>query len=180
MFEEYRAPVQCLLFLSPEPMTSSELSKLSGIDVDVVEYTIQQLRDIYSREKLGLDIVLVDGGWQMCTRPEYAKYVQKVFPVQRRPLSHAALETLSIIAYKQPVTRLEIEKIRGVNVESVLQTLLDRGLIAEQGRKNTPGKPVLYVTTSEFLRQFNLRSLKDLPALEELKQPKEEKSQGIS
>jgi segregation and condensation protein B len=174
MFEEYRAAVQCLLFLSPEPLTTSELSRLSGLDADVVEYTIQQLRNIYSRESLGLDIVLLDGGWQMCTRPEHADYIEKVFPVRRRPLSHAALETLSIIAYKQPVTRLQIEAIRGVKVEGVLQTLLDRGLIAEQGRKNAPGKPVLYITTNEFLRQFNLQSLEDLPPLEEFKPPYKE------
>jgi len=169
MFEEYRALVQCLLFVSTEPMSSTELARLSGLDREVVEYTIQQLRDIYLQEKLGLDIIFLNGGWQLCTRPEYADVVEKVYPVRKRNLSHAALETLSIIAYKQPVTRAEIEQIRGVKVEGVLQTLLERDLIAEHGRKNAPGKPVLYVTTTEFLRQFNLSSLEDLPALEELK-----------
>lgn len=169
MFEEYRAVVQCLLFISPEPVTSSQLAKLSGLDPDVVEYTIEQLREVYLQEKLGLEITLVDGGWQLCTRPELAQVVEKAFPVRRRSLSHAALETLSIIAYKQPVTRVEIEQIRGVKVEGVLQTLLDRGLIEEQGRKSAPGKPVLYVTTTEFLRQFKLNSLEELPSLEELK-----------
>jgi segregation and condensation protein B len=168
MFEEYRALVQCLLFVSTEPITSAELAKLSGLDCEVVEYTIQQLRDIYVQEKMGLDIYFIDGGWQLCTRPEYAEVVERVFPVRKRSLSHAALETLSIIAYKQPVTRVEIEQIRGVKVEGVLQTLLERELIAENGRKNAPGKPVLYITTTEFLRQFNLQSLEDLPTLEEL------------
>ena len=169
MFEEYRALVQCLLFVSTEPITSAELAKLIGLDPEVVEYTIQQLRDVYTQEKLGLDIAFIEGGWQLCTRPEYAQVVEKVFPARKKSLSHAALETLSIIAYKQPVTRIEIEQIRGVKVEGVLQTLLERNLIAEQGRKKAPGRPALYVTTSEFLRQFNLRSLEDLPALEELK-----------
>lgn len=165
MFEEYRAVIQCLLFVSTEPVTSSELAKLSGLDEEVVEYTIEQLRNIYAREKMGLDIVLLDGGWQLCTRPELADIVERVFPVRKRGLSYAALETLSIIAYRQPITRVEIEQIRGVKVEGVLQTLMDRGLIAEQGRKNAPGKPVLYITTLEFLRQFNLESLNDLPAI---------------
>lgn len=168
MFEEYRAVIQCLLFVSTEPMTSSELARISGLAEDVVEYTISQLRGVYEQHGLGLDILLIDGGWQLCTRPEYAQYIEKVYPVRRRGLSHAALETLSIIAYKQPITRLEIEEVRGVKVESVLQTLLDRELITEHGRKNAPGKPVLYVTTTEFLRQFNLQSLNDLPVLEEL------------
>lgn len=169
MFEEYRGVVQCLLFMSNEPVTAQELAKWSGLDPDVVEYTIQQLKDIYSRENLGLDISMIDDGWQLCTRPEYSPLVERIFPTRKRGLSHAALETLSIIAYKQPITRLEIEQIRGVKIEGVLQTLLERELIAEQGRKKAPGKPVLYGTTTEFLRQFNLRSIEDLPDLEELK-----------
>lgn len=169
MFEEYRGVIQCLLFMSNEPVTSEKLANWSGLDPDVVEYTIQQLKDVYSREKLGLDISMIDNGWQLCTRPEYSPLVERIFPIRKRGLSHAALETLSIIAYKQPITRLEIEQIRGVKVEGVLQTLLERELIAELGRKKAPGKPVLYGTTTEFLRQFNLQSLEDLPDLEELK-----------
>ena len=168
MFEEYRAAVQCLLFVSTEPITTIELAQLSGLDPDVVDYTLQQLKEVYQRENLGLDIVMLEGGWQLCTRPENAEIVEKVFPVRRRGLSHAALETLSIIAYKQPVTRVEIEQLRGVKVDGVLQTLLDRELIREQGRKNAPGKPMLYITTSEFLRQFNLQSLEELPAFQDL------------
>lgn len=169
MFEEYRAIIQCLLFVSNEPATSEELAQWSGLDIDVVEYTIQVLKDIYSRESLGLDVLLIEGGWQLCTKPEYAELVEQVYPTRKKGLSHAALETLSIIAYKQPVTRIEIEQIRGVKTDGVLQTLLERDLIEDQGRKKAPGKPVLYGTTTEFLRRFNLQSLEDLPDLEELK-----------
>lgn len=165
MFAEYGAIINCLLFVSNEPVSSVELARLSGLDVDVVEYTIQQLRETYARENLGLDLLQIEDGWQLCTRPEYAEFVEKVIPSRSRNLSHAALETLSIIAYKQPVTRIEIEAVRGVQVDGVLRTLLDRGLIEEKGRKNAPGKPVLYGTTTEFLRHFGLRSLEDLPKI---------------
>ena len=165
MFAEYKAVINCLLFVSSQPVTSAELAKLSELDIDVVEYVIQQLRDTYTRESLGIDIVKIEEGWQLCTKPDYAQFVEKVFPSRSRGLSYAALETLSIIAYKQPVTRIEIEEVRGVKVEGVLQTLLDRELIEEKGRKEAPGKPILYGTTTEFLRSFKLQSLQDLPEL---------------
>lgn len=165
MFAEYKAVINCLLFVSSQPVSSADLAKWSDLDIDVVEYLVQQLRESYARENLGLDIVRIEDGWQLCTKSEYAQYVERVFPSRNRGLSVAALETLSIIAYRQPVTRLEIEAVRGVKVDGVLQTLLDRELIEEKGRKNAPGKPILYGTTTEFLRFFKLRSLDDLPQL---------------
>ena len=115
----------------------------------------------------GLQIVMLDKGYLICTRPEYGDILAKMGKTTPRRLSTAAMETLAIIAYRQPVTRSEIENIRGVKSERVIASLLEKGLIEERGFKAVPGKPILYGTGSEFLRMFGLSSLQDLPVLGE-------------
>jgi len=166
MNRETRAIVECILFVSSEPVDIATLTRVSGLSEAEIRSAIKDLREIYRRGGHSLDVVDINEGWQLCTRPEYSGYVEKLFPSPRRGLSQAALETLSIIAYKQPITRAEIERIRGVKVGKVLQTLLEKGLIAEKGRKDSPGKPLLYGTTTKFLHEFNLRDLNDLPQVE--------------
>ena len=119
-------------------------------------------------ETRGLTIVEIAGGYQMCTKPELASIVDKLAEVPDSRLSPAALETLSIIAFRQPVTKPEIEAIRGVKVDGVVNTLLDRRLIREMGRKDVVGRPILYATTDEFLKCFGLKNLTELPDLTKL------------
>ncbi len=127
----------------------------------------------YNRPEHGVRLAQVAEGYQLVTHPQLHDYVEKLHQERSREhlLSQAALETLSIIAYYQPVTKARIEAIRGVNTDHVLTMLLERGLIREEGRGTGPGKPVLYATTSGFLEYFGLRDLKDLPELEALKRP---------
>jgi len=113
----------------------------------------------------GLQIVRIAGGYQMCTRPEYAEFISVLLTPERARLSRAALETAAIIAYRQPITQPEIDAIRGVNSDTVLKTLLDRHLIRQAGRRETVGRPILYATTDEFLNYFGLNELSELPEL---------------
>jgi segregation and condensation protein B len=127
----------------------------------------------------GLQLVQVAGGYQLCTRAEYAEIVARYLQPQPSKLSRAALETVAIIAYRQPITLPEIEAIRGVQSEGVVRTLLQRGLIQEVGRKPTAGRPVLYGTTPQFLHYFGLNSLEELPELEELSPPEGNQSEAL-
>ena len=119
----------------------------------------------------GLQLLHIAGGWQLATRSEYAVFVGKMLARSASKLSRAALETLSIVAYRQPVTAPEIEAIRGVSAAGVMKTLLERGLITEAGKKNAPGRPNLYTTTQDFLHYFGMNSLADLPPIEQLPNP---------
>ncbi|MPN64529.1 Segregation and condensation protein B [bioreactor metagenome] len=124
-------------------------------------------------ENRGVTIIEVAGGYQMCTKPELMPIVEKLAGVQETRLSSAAMETLSIVAFRQPITKQEIENIRGVKVDKVLVTLLDRGLINEVGRKEALGRPILYGTTNDFLKCFGLKSLQDLPDLSDFAIPEQ-------
>jgi len=157
------AVVECILFMNSEPVTLETLTKISGLSEEKVIAAIKELRPIYCEREHCSDVVKVGNGWQICIRPEFSSYVEKLCSPKHKGLSRAALETLSIIAYKQPVTRAEIEKIRGVKTDGVIQTLLERGLIAEVGKKKSPGRPLLYGTTPKFLLEFNLKDLSELP-----------------
>jgi segregation and condensation protein B len=141
---------------------------------DDVRGLLQELDAVYNRPEHGVRLVQVAQGYQLVTHPQLHAYVEKLHQERSREhlLSQAALETLSIIAYYQPVTKARIEGIRGVNSDHVLAMLIDRGLIQEQGRGTGPGKPVLYATTNGFLEYFGLKDMSALPALEALKRPK--------
>lgn len=167
-WESIRAIVEALIFASTRPITVIEIASILEIDLELAKKLVQELQKVYESEVRGIQIIEVAGGYQMATRPEYGPYVEKLErPGRGTPLSRAALETLAVVAYRQPVTRSEIEDIRGVNVEGALSTLIERGLVREVGRKQAPGRPILYGTTSKFLQYFGINSLEDLPPLPE-------------
>ncbi len=158
-----RAMVEALLFASTRPLSVSDLAKVTGLSPGEIEIILQELVFEYNKEEHGIQIVESGPGYAMCTKPAYFEYIKRLSGSTAKRLSQAALETLAIIAYRQPVTRAEIEAIRGVKSEKVISSLLEQGLIAEAGRKDAPGRPVVYVTTHEFMRLFGLTSLEELP-----------------
>lgn len=162
----YPAAIECLLFVAGEPLPLTTIARALQCDELSAEAAMRELQLRLGETNSGLQVVSIAGGYQLSTRPEYAEVVGRLLARSQSRLSRAALETLAIIAYRQPVTQAEIEAVRGVASGSVLKTLLDRGLIAEMGRKGTVGRPILYGTTSEFLHYFALDNLNDLPPLE--------------
>jgi segregation and condensation protein B len=157
--------VEALLFVSGDPLSLKELVKATEWDEDAVLEALEELRVRYQNSDSGLRIVAIDDGYQLATRPEYGETIGKLLAPHANRLSKPALETLTIVAYRQPATAAEIEAIRGVSCDGVLKTLQDRELITEAGRKQTPGRPILYATTAAFLHYFGLSSLDELPAL---------------
>lgn len=163
-----RRTLEGLLFITDRPLSAGELAKLVNVrDQDRIVAAVEDLRRELEERNLGFHIVAVAEGWQMATRPELAPWVRKLFADRATMrLSTAAQETLSIVAYRQPLTRAEIEQIRGVEVIAALETLLEKRLLKVVGRKETVGRPLMYGTTADFLRHFGLRSLEDLPPLD--------------
>ena len=155
--------LECLLFVAGRPVALSQLAEALEVEGEAVVELAGLLAEEYAQH--GLQVQRVAGGYQLCTRPEYALVVSRLHQPRRVRLSKAALETLAIIAYRQPVTRPEIEAIRGVQVEGVVETLLQCQLVQELGRKPTPGRPMTYGTTEQFLREFGLYSVEELPRL---------------
>jgi len=166
---EVRATVEALIFASPEPITPKRLCRLlSEEPKEDVLAAIESLKADYENRP-GLQMVEVAGGYQIVTRPELNEWVRRLFHEQSASkLTVAGLETLAVIAYKQPITALEIGEIRGVNTSGVLSTLLERHLIKIAGRKNVVGRPFVYATTKEFLIRFGLKDLGDLPKIEDM------------
>ena len=160
---------EAALMTSQEPLSNTELKRLSEIPIETkfVEELLQQLADKYATS--GIELNRVASGWRFRARPEFQVHLDKLDPQKPPRYSRAVLETLAIIAYRQPVTRGDIEDIRGVAVSSqVLKTLESRGWIESIGTRDTPGKPALYATTPQFMDDLNLRTLQELPALEEM------------
>jgi len=166
---DLRAVIEALIFASPEPVTVKTLTKLLGSEPkEDVAAAIEAVRKDYDRPG-GLQFVEVAGGFQIVTRPELHEWVRRLFHEQKTTkLSVASLETLAVVAYKQPVTAPEIAEIRGVNTAGVLGTLVERKLIKIVGRKQVVGRPFLYATTKEFLIRFGLNDLTDLPKVEDM------------
>jgi segregation and condensation protein B len=157
------AALEAIIFASPEPLPLKEIMRVLEMNEGEARELIDSLMTKYHEEERGLELRLIAGGYQLCTKAKYASYIEGLFIPTRPPqLSHAALETLAIVAFKEPVTKAEIEEIRGVRVDSVLTNLQDRGLIEEVGRRETIGRPVLYGTTSEFLKYFGLKDIQEL------------------
>lgn len=164
--EELKRALESLLFITDHPLDIEQLCRITGVKDPqrVSELVAEIARDL---GRGALQLIEVAGGFQMATRPAYAPYVRKLFADRMTMrLSTAALETLSIIAYKQPITRAEIEEIRGVEVIAALETLLEKRLTRVVGRKETVGRPLMYGTSMDFLRQFGLRGIEELPPLE--------------
>jgi segregation and condensation protein B len=169
--EQLKAIVEALIFASPEPLTPKILFKLlSDEPKEDVIAAVRAVEEDYATRR-GLHVAEVAGGYQITTRPELHEWVRRLFNERTsQKLSVAALETLSVIAYKQPISQAEIGEIRGVNTSGVLSTLLERHLIKIVGRKNVIGRPFLYGTTNEFLIRFGLKDLNDLPKIEDMAQ----------
>lgn len=159
--------IEGILFAAGEPVKASKLAVVLETDIETVNTAVRELKEEYERDHRGFNIIEIMEGYQICSRPEYYNYIQEILGEQRKqPLSNAAMEALAIIAYKQPITRGQIEHIRGVNSDGCVNRLYERGLIEEKGRLDAPGKPILYVTTENFLRCFGLKNPKDLPPLD--------------
>ena len=172
------ARIEALLFASDHPLSTEELLRLVGETGSVgkgnIDETLRLLREEYERRAGGFHIVEVAGGYEFRTRPQYAKEIQQLYDRRPARLSVAAMETLAIIAYRQPVTKALVEELRGVDSSASVRTLLDRELITMAGRSREPGRAHLYKTSKEFLRVFGLSSLRDLPNQREV----EELNQG--
>jgi segregation and condensation protein B len=172
--ENLSAQIEGLLFVSSGLVSLSQLAKVLGVSENVIASTLNDLDAHYKNAGRGLRLMRVKSRVQLTTAPEISDSIEKFLDLDTTTtLSQAALETLAIIAYKQPITRPEVDVIRGVNSDAVLRTLLSKGLIEELGRADTPGRPIYYGTTPEFLQYFGLESLDELPfidfdALEEL------------
>ena len=167
--EEILAIVEALTFVSKEPVTMKELVRVfKGVDKTLIEAQLDQLKALYSADHRGLQFIEVAGGYQITSRPEHNEWVRELLdPKSPARLSTQALETLAVIAYKQPATLPEIIELRGIKSGGVVKTLLERRLIKILGRKEVVGRPLLYGTTREFLLQFGLKDLEDLPKIED-------------
>ena len=158
--------LEAILFVADEPLASAALAPLIGSDRPTVDRLLASLAEDYERAGFGLALRRVAGGWRLSTHPQVAQAVERfVLSSRHTRLTKAALETLAIVAYKQPVTRHQVSAVRGVDSEGVLKALVDRGLLAEVGREGGPGRPMLYGTTPEFLERLGLDSVSDLPPL---------------
>jgi len=169
---ELEAILEALLFVSAEPMPIERLMVVLGeVSKHEVKQALQALREEMDRQGRGVQLVELAGGYQIVTRKEYAPWIKRMAKIKAAPkLSRMALESLAIIAYRQPIVRSDIEQIRGVEVSTVLRTLLERKLIRMVGRKEVPGRPIMYGTTKLFLQQFGLSDLSQLPPLREFKE----------
>lgn len=167
--------LEAILFVSGEPLSVDRLlGVVEGVSRAELMSNLRALQADYATEGRGLQLVEVAGGFQVTTRPDCAPWIKRLERAKEgAKLSRSAMETLAIVAYKQPVVRAEVEQIRGVDSTGVLQTLLERRLLRIVGRKDAPGRPIMYGTTRQFLQAFGLKDLSDLPALRDIKELKE-------
>lgn len=170
--EQLKRVIEALIFASDQPVSSGAIgSIIEGVSVKQVEQIIAILNQEYRDRGQAFEIIPVAGGFQYATRSQYFPWIKMLYRGRRKArLTQAALETLAIIAYRQPVTKTTIESIRGVNIDGVLQTLLERKLVTIAGREKSPGRPLLYKTTEEFLKYFGVDGLDDLPNLREIEE----------
>lgn len=163
--------LECILFVADEPLPEGRIAAVLGVN----DARVRQLVDELSRrlDGSGLQVLKIAGGYKLSTRPAYAHWIEKFREPEPTRLSKAALETLAIVAYRQPITQPEIDAIRGVDSSGVLGTLLEKGLIRQRGRKDAPGRPFLYCTTTEFLAAFGLADLSELPMIDSLRKASE-------
>lgn len=167
------AVLEAVLFAAGNPVNENQLARVLDVNPQKLSELIERLQHELDRGKRGLTLRQVAGGWQIVTRPEFYHVIEKLSEVSEKKLSTPAMETLSIIAFKQPITKQEIEHIRGVRVERSLARLLELELVCEKGRKKVVGHPILYGTTETFLKCFGLNGLEDLPRLPTLEEARE-------
>ncbi|MBQ9021516.1 MAG: SMC-Scp complex subunit ScpB [Eggerthellaceae bacterium] len=165
---QIRGAVAAMLFVTDEPLSTITMADMLQVEPSEVELACVDLRAQYEAEESGIQLREVAGGWRLCTHPAFHELLEHyVLSWDTRKLSQAALEVLSIIAYTQPVTRAGVANIRGVNSDSSINSLIEKGLVREAGVEQAPGNPTLYATTRSFLEKFGLSSLKDLPDLDQ-------------
>ena len=164
-----KSAIESMMFVWGEPLSIKEIADIFNVDKKDIYECCKQLQEEYEQEGRGIVIREVNKSFQFVTRKENLDYIERLCtPVRRRRLSQSALETLAIVAYKQPVTKGEIEAIRGIRCDRVMEGLMAKNLVAQIGRAETVGRPMLYGTTDEFLKQFEFESLKDLPPIEDI------------
>ncbi len=160
---QIKATVEAILFAAGEPLTSKKLQTLMDIPEADIYAVLEELKEDMLKEDRGVELLQVASGYQIFTKKEFGSFIERLVRPKRQKLSAAAMEVLAIVAYRQPTTKAEIDDVRGVNSEGALSTLVEKGLVEEVGRKEGPGRPILYGTTQEFLRYFGLTDLIDLP-----------------
>ena len=166
MDNNFASVLESLLFASGNPISVNQLAEITEQDAKEVRMTLLELAALYAEQGRGLEIVRYDDKFQMMTASANASYVKTLLDNRRNPsLSQAAMEVLAVVAYNQPVTRAYVEQVRGVDCSAVIHTLVEKELIEEKGRMDAPGRPLLYGTTVNFLRVFNITSLAELPEL---------------
>ena len=178
--KNYEAMIEAILFTMGQSVELEKIAEAIELDIEETKKIMQSMMKHYKAPSRGLQIIELDGAYQMCTKNEMYEYLIRIAKQPKRhALTEVLLETLSIIAYKQPITRAEIEKIRGVSCDHAISKLIEYNLVCELGRLDAPGRPLLFGTTEEFLRCFGVQSIEELPALsavqvEEFKQEAEE------
>lgn len=166
--QELPAAIEALLFASGDPISLARLEEVTGVDKDIIGQTMDRLSKEYANNPWGgLSIRRMEDEYIMCTKPQMKSVLERYFqPRSRPPMSQATYETLAVIAYNQPVTRAQIEAVRGVSSDSIVSRLLERGWIGECGSLDAPGRPTLFETTQQFLLEFGIESARELPALD--------------
>lgn len=167
--EDIKHIIEAIMFAYAEPISIKELNNIINTELSSkeIEYMLNSLIDEYKNNNRGIQIVKLQDRYQMCTNKDYASFIKRVLePKKKKSLSQTTLETLTIIAYKQPITKVEIEDIRGVKSDKAIQTLIDNNLIKEAGRLDKIGKPKIYKTTDEFLKLLDIEKLEDLPPIQ--------------
>lgn len=171
---EIEAAIEAILFASGEPVSLDRLAQTLETDKQTIKKILSLMMEKRNGESFGVEIIKLEDSYQMATKPQYAGYIRKAMDIKRNmPLSSAAMETLAIIAYNQPVTKGYIEQVRGVDSSGIVSALDAKGLIEERGRLDVPGRPILYGTTLNFLRCFGLNSINDLPPIPKEDNPAE-------
>ncbi|MDD3224922.1 MAG: SMC-Scp complex subunit ScpB [Clostridium sp.] len=164
---KYFSIIESLLYVSGEPLKLKSIASIIECDIEYTKSILKDMMDSYAKTERGIKLISINDEYQLVTKSENSSYVQKLLKTNsRQSLSQASLEALAIIAYKQPVTRIEIDEIRGVKSDRAVIGLKEKNLIKESGRLEAPGRPILYSTTDEFLRYFDLNSLKSMPELD--------------
>jgi segregation and condensation protein B len=172
--EDIKGALEAMLFVADEPLMPRKLAEALDCDEGKVLSALQELREEYIQYNRGMQLRELGGGWRMHTHPAYAANIEKMLLTSRRArLTRAAVETLAIITYLQPITRTQVANLRGVQSENMVKVLEEQGLVAEAGKERSPGGPVLYVTTDKFLERFGLNCLEDLPPLEDFEPDRE-------
>lgn len=167
--KEIKSIIEALLFIWGDPLSLKDMSNILDIKEKDIKKILNEMIDEFNYNRRGIRIIRIGDKFQMTTRPEHHEWISKLTQTKgSKSLSNASLETLSIIAYRQPITKSEIEAIRGVRCDKAIETLIDKSLIKEIGRLDKTGRPIIYGTTDEFLRYFGLEDLKSLPSIEDL------------